>query len=355
MYRRPLFPLSILLTVCTCGAVFLAFLIFIGVLWSSHIWPLHTSEELSAFFTSCPKSSQAAFGPRAASRQVVLPSANQGQGERIWAILTLDDASRRARSLERWQKRRYEATADAKANMGNSLLSGSRKTYAGSRPFDLAIDSKLRGCDLVKIKIAMWLLGQTLGPVRSSFSRRPAGQCSSSLRGCSCQPAGVARASRWNRRRFPVSEPCRSYEPYEHPAVCPSRRRMGDRHWSAIGRIWNALASTDEGSDDLSGDRQHPRNPDTCSGTRRSKTRSGTSASTSKTRYSLRSVRRFDHGSGRSAVSGRPLSHPHILIITGMVGVGADGRFRGDHLGKLPLTCQSASTAMHDKKHISRV
>ncbi len=46
--------------------------------------------------------------------------------------------------------------------------------------FDLAIDSKLRGCDMVKIKIADLVSGAEIRRARWSFSRRPDGQCSSS-------------------------------------------------------------------------------------------------------------------------------------------------------------------------------
>jgi len=41
--------------------------------------------------------------------------------------------------------------------------------------FDLAIDSKLRGCDVVKVKIGDFVSGGRFAYVRSSFSRRPAG------------------------------------------------------------------------------------------------------------------------------------------------------------------------------------
>lgn len=46
--------------------------------------------------------------------------------------------------------------------------------------FDLAIDSKLRGCDLVKIKTGTLVVGSKFGPARSSCNRRQGDQCSSS-------------------------------------------------------------------------------------------------------------------------------------------------------------------------------
>ena len=45
--------------------------------------------------------------------------------------------------------------------------------------FDLAIDSKLRGCDLVKIAIETWSPGRTYEPAPSSCNKRPVGQSSS--------------------------------------------------------------------------------------------------------------------------------------------------------------------------------
>jgi hypothetical protein len=43
--------------------------------------------------------------------------------------------------------------------LGDPLLSGSRRTVARPNPFDVAIDSKLRGCDLVKLKIGDLVAG----------------------------------------------------------------------------------------------------------------------------------------------------------------------------------------------------
>lgn len=46
--------------------------------------------------------------------------------------------------------------------------------------FYLAIDSKLRGCDLVKIKIGTLVLGREIRPARWSCNRKQADRCSSS-------------------------------------------------------------------------------------------------------------------------------------------------------------------------------
>ena len=55
--------------------------------------------------------------------------------------------------MERREDSGHQATADAKADLGCTLLPGSGRPPSRQALFDLAIDSKLRGCDLVKIKI----------------------------------------------------------------------------------------------------------------------------------------------------------------------------------------------------------
>jgi integrase len=55
--------------------------------------------------------------------------------------------------MECWQDRRHQTPSDAEANMGSALLPRTERRLRDRALFDLAIDSKLRGCDLVKIKI----------------------------------------------------------------------------------------------------------------------------------------------------------------------------------------------------------
>lgn len=61
--------------------------------------------------------------------------------------------------------------------------------------FDLAIDSKLRGCDLVKMKIGTLVTGKTFAPVQRLFSRRPEDQCSLKLRATSAQACSYGSAA----------------------------------------------------------------------------------------------------------------------------------------------------------------
>ncbi len=61
----------------------------------------------------------------------------------------------------------------------------SKKRMRDRAMFDLAIDSKLRGCDIVKIKIGDIVRAAASVPAPSLSSRRPSGRCSSS---CSTTP-----------------------------------------------------------------------------------------------------------------------------------------------------------------------
>jgi hypothetical protein len=45
----------------------------------------------------------------------------------------------------------------------------------GRALFDRAIDSRLRGCEMIKIKIGDLLIGNQIVPERCSFSKRPVG------------------------------------------------------------------------------------------------------------------------------------------------------------------------------------
>jgi hypothetical protein len=86
--------------------------------------------------------------------------------------------------------------------------------------FDLAIDSKLRGCDIVKVKIGDIVRVVKYARARSSSSRGPAGQFSLPARGSILA---------WLERRdgtideFAFFEPDRSHRSYQHPAICSAR------------------------------------------------------------------------------------------------------------------------------------
>jgi integrase len=56
--------------------------------------------------------------------------------------------------MERRTDRRFETSIEASAGLGHPLLARPRAPASRQALFDLAIDSKLRGCDVVKIRIS---------------------------------------------------------------------------------------------------------------------------------------------------------------------------------------------------------
>lgn len=64
--------------------------------------------------------------------------------------------------MERRTSSWCEACAEAKVNLGDSVLLNQRKRLRDRASFDLAIDSKLRGCDLVRLKIGDVVSGGTI-------------------------------------------------------------------------------------------------------------------------------------------------------------------------------------------------
>ncbi len=122
--------------------------------------------------------------------------------------------------------------------------------------FDLAIDSKLRGCDVVKIKIGDLGAGGTIRN-RATIIQLKTG------RPVQFELMTDARASllAWLSRRggstndfvFPSRVDSR---PSEHSTICSPRRRVGFCHRPQCTRLWHAFAASNEGIYDLQGDRQ---------------------------------------------------------------------------------------------------
>jgi hypothetical protein len=83
---------------------------------------------------------------------------------------------RRTLPLERRAQSGCQARAQAATGLGHSLLLDQHQRLRDRALFDLAIDSKLRGCDVVKMRIGDIVLG---GHVRSSCRRKPADRYSS--------------------------------------------------------------------------------------------------------------------------------------------------------------------------------
>jgi site-specific recombinase XerC len=78
--------------------------------------------------------------------------------------------------MERRPEGRRQAPAEAAAGLGNPLFFDQHRRVRDRALFDLAIDSKLRGCDVVKIKIRELVAGndiRTRAIVVQQKTRRP--------------------------------------------------------------------------------------------------------------------------------------------------------------------------------------
>ena len=96
--------------------------------------------------------------------------------------------------------------------------------------FNLAIDSKLRGCDLVRLKVSDLVVG---GVVR--------------------ERATITQSKTGHPVQF---EPVPRGASHLHPSVRPDGAPMGELHRSGAERVWHALDEADEGGADLSEDQQ---------------------------------------------------------------------------------------------------
>ena len=91
--------------------------------------------------------------------------------------------------------------------------------------FDLAIDSKLRGCDIVKMKIGDIVAGGTLRTRATVIQPKtnPARAIRADDRGAQ-DIADMAQPSRWLARRLHLPKPHQLYGSPQHPPVCPIGR-----------------------------------------------------------------------------------------------------------------------------------
>ena len=117
--------------------------------------------------------------------------------------------------------------------------------------FDLAIDSKLRGCDLVKVRIGDLVSG---GRVRNQAmvvqqkTKRP-------VQFELLEPARSSLLAWLERRDGSIDNfafPSRiDRTDHQHSTICKTGRRMGQRHRASARRLRNAFSSTDQGCPNL--------------------------------------------------------------------------------------------------------
>src|SRR3954447_2764861 len=113
--------------------------------------------------------------------------------------------------------------------------------------FDLAIDSKLRGCDVVKIRIGELVSGGRVR-TRATVTQQKTG------RPVQFELLEAARSSLqiWLERRGGTiedyaPEPHWLRAPHWHAAVCQAGGRVGDSHRVAARGLRHALAQADQG------------------------------------------------------------------------------------------------------------
>src|SRR5262249_17938269 len=123
--------------------------------------------------------------------------------------------------------------------------------------FNLAIDSKLRGCDVVAVRV------DAVAPGGYSMDRNHPPEedgAASSLRADRPDTSGHRRVSSSNRPQagpIPFRRSRRQRRAHD-TTVCSARAGVGGEHWSRPGEVRHALAASDEGGVDLSANRQPP-------------------------------------------------------------------------------------------------
>ena len=128
--------------------------------------------------------------------------------------------------------------------------------------FNLAIDSKLRGCDVVALKVedvapngytidrATVRQRKTGRPVKFELTDQTRQAVDDYLRAADKKPGEFLFTSR--RAHWPV---------HDDPPICPARLRMDREHRSRSAHLWHPLAAADEGDADLSPHGQSSRRP----------------------------------------------------------------------------------------------
>ena len=123
--------------------------------------------------------------------------------------------------------------------------------------FNLAIDSKLRGCDLVALKV------EDVAPSgyavdRATVRQKKTGQpvrfeLTEQTRQAVDDYLGIRRQE---ARRIYVRRPTRVAKEYHDETICPARLRVDCKHRPRPTPLRHALATTDQGLSDLPADRQ---------------------------------------------------------------------------------------------------
>jgi hypothetical protein len=112
--------------------------------------------------------------------------------------------------------------------------------------FNLAIDSKLRGCDLVSLKVED-VAPHGFALERATVRERKTGH-----------PRCLHDAVRKETRRCPVRQPWRWFALHLNPTVCAPARKLDSKRRIGPENLWHPFPTSDKSCLDLSPDRQPP-------------------------------------------------------------------------------------------------
>ncbi len=118
--------------------------------------------------------------------------------------------------------------------------------------FDLAIDSKLRGCDLVQLRIGQLVINAAARQ-RATIVQQKTGKPVQFELTQQTRESLIAwlthRGGRLQDFVFPQSDGCR--RSHQHAAICAPGGRLGRKHWAWPIRLRNAQHAPHQGGPDL--------------------------------------------------------------------------------------------------------
>ena len=123
--------------------------------------------------------------------------------------------------------------------------------------FNLAIDSKLRGCDLVALRVDDVLLSGRVRPRTTVIQRKSGRPVQFEITEQTREPVmQMDRQGRSPTRRLPVPEPDREEQAPDDPALRPADGWLGHLDRSGSAALRNPFAPANQGGPDLPAHRQ---------------------------------------------------------------------------------------------------
>lgn len=123
--------------------------------------------------------------------------------------------------------------------------------------FDLGIDSKLRGCDLVKLRVRDICHGDQIAPRAIILQQKTQRPVRFEIMPATREAVGgVDQAGPAEGRGLFLSQPDPQLPSHGHPAVCTSAGGMGEGHRSRCLSLWDAFHAAHQGLADLSADEE---------------------------------------------------------------------------------------------------